>query len=448
MVKSKKIFECNNCGHQSSKWTGKCVECNEWNTLSERILSSSKKNSVLNSFKIPQLINDIKGESSERIQINDNEFNRVIGNGLVNGSVILLGGEPGIGKSTLSLKIALTLKLKVLYISGEESNQQIKLRANRLNYQNNQCFIYNETEINSIIKTSDEVTPKLIIIDSIQTIYNSEIDAIPGSVSQIKYSAEVLIKYAKERSIPIIIIGHITKDGSIAGPKVLEHMVDTVLQFEGDKNHLYRLVRSIKNRFGSTNELGIYEMNEKGLQEVNSPSKMLISTNQEQLSGIALGCSLEGVRPIMIETQALTSPATYGNPQRSANGIDIKRLNMLLAVIEKRGGMKLSQKDVFLNITGGLKVQDPAIDLSLVSAILSSFFDFYIDHKVCFIGEVGLSGEIRPVSRINERIKEVTKMGIKTIYLSKYSKLNMNENQAFELRKVGKLQEIIQQLFK
>ena len=448
MVKSKKIFECNNCGHQSSKWTGKCVECNEWNTLSERILSSSKKNSVLNSFKIPQLINDIKGESSERIQINDNEFNRVIGNGLVNGSVILLGGEPGIGKSTLSLKIALTLKLKVLYISGEESNQQIKLRANRLNYQNNQCFIYNETEINSIIKTSDEVTPKLIIIDSIQTIYNSEIDAIPGSVSQIKYSAEVLIKYAKERSIPIIIIGHITKDGAIAGPKVLEHMVDTVLQFEGDKNHLYRLVRSIKNRFGSTNELGIYEMNEKGLQEVNSPSKMLISTNQEQLSGIALGCSLEGVRPIMIETQALTSPATYGNPQRSANGIDIKRLNMLLAVIEKRGGMKLSQKDVFLNITGGLKVQDPAIDLSLVSAILSSFFDFYIEQKVCFIGEVGLSGEIRPVSRINERIKEVTKMGIKTIYLSKYSKLNMNENQAFELRKVGKLQEIIQQLFK
>ena len=448
MVKSKKIFECNNCGHQSSKWTGKCVECNEWNTLSERILSNSKKKSVLNSFKIPQLINDIKGESSERIQINDNEFNRVIGNGLVNGSVILLGGEPGIGKSTLSLKIALTLKLKVLYISGEESNQQIKLRANRLNYQNNQCFIYNETEINSIIKTSDEVTPKLIIIDSIQTIYNSEIDAIPGSVSQIKYSAEVLIKYAKERSIPIIIIGHITKDGAIAGPKVLEHMVDTVLQFEGDKNHLYRLVRNIKNRFGSTNELGIYEMNEKGLQEVNSPSKMLISTNQEQLSGIALGCSLEGVRPIMIETQALTSPATYGNPQRSANGIDIKRLNMLLAVIEKRGGMKLSQKDVFLNITGGLKVQDPAIDLSLVSAILSSFFDFYIDHKVCFIGEVGLSGEIRPVSRINERIKEVTKMGIKTIYLSKYSKLNMNENQAFELRKVGKLQEIIQQLFK
>ena len=448
MVKSKKIFECNNCGHQSSKWTGKCVECNEWNTLSERILSSSKKNSVLNSFKIPQLINDIKGESSERIQINDNEFNRVIGNGLVNGSVILLGGEPGIGKSTLSLKIALTLKLKVLYISGEESNEQIKLRANRLNYQNNQCFIYNETEINTIIKTSDEVTPRLIIIDSIQTIYNSEIDAIPGSVSQIKYSAEVLIKYAKERSIPIIIIGHITKDGAIAGPKVLEHMVDTVLQFEGDKNHLYRLVRSIKNRFGSTNELGIYEMNEKGLQEVNSPSKMLISTNQEQLSGIALGCSLEGVRPIMIETQALTSPATYGNPQRSANGIDIKRLNMLLAVIEKRGGMKLSQKDVFLNITGGLKVQDPAIDLSLVSAILSSFFDFYIDHKVCFIGELGLSGEIRPVSRINERIKEVTKMGIKTIYLSKYSKLNMNENQAFELRKVGKLQEIIQQLFK
>ena len=448
MFKSKKIFECSNCGHQSSKWTGKCVECNEWNTILEIVLSNSKKNSFINSLKTPQLINDITGESSERIQINDKEFNRVIGNGLVKGSVILLGGEPGIGKSTLSLKIALTLKLKVLYISGEESNQQIKLRANRLNYQNNKCFIYNETEINSIIKTSDEINPSLIIIDSIQTIFHSEIDAIPGSVSQIKYSAETLIKYAKERSIPIIIIGHITKDGAIAGPKVLEHMVDTVLQFEGDKNHLYRLVRSIKNRFGSTNELGIYEMNEKGLQEVNSPSKILISTNQEQLSGIALGCSLEGVRPIMIETQALTSQATYGNPQRSANGIDIKRLNMLLAVIEKRGGMKLSQKDVFLNITGGLKVKDPAIDLSLVTAILSSFFDFYIDHNVCFIGELGLSGEIRPVSRINERIKEATKMGIKTIYLSKYSKINLIENKEFELRKVGKLQEIIQQLFK
>ena len=448
MVKSKKIFECSNCGHQSSKWKGKCVECNEWNTILEIVLSNSKKNSFLNSLKTPQLINDIKGESSDRIQINDKEFNRVIGNGLVKGSVILLGGEPGIGKSTLSLKIALTLKLKILYVSGEESNQQIKLRANRLNYQNNKCFIYNETEINSIIKTSDEINPSLIIIDSIQTIFHSDIDAIPGSVSQIKYSAETLIKYAKERSIPIIIIGHITKDGAIAGPKVLEHMVDTVLQFEGDKNHLYRLVRSIKNRFGSTNELGIYEMNEKGLQEVNSPSKILISTNQEQLSGIALGCSLEGVRPIMIETQALTSPATFGNPQRSANGIDIKRLNMLLAVIEKRGGMKLSQKDVFLNITGGLKVKDPAIDLSLVTAILSSFFDFYIDHNVCFIGELGLSGEIRPVSRINERIKEATKMGIKTIYLSKYSKINLIENKGFELRKVGKLQEIIQQLFK
>ena len=448
MAKSKKIFECNNCGHQSSKWTGKCIECNEWNTLSERILSSSKNSSVINSLKIPQLINDIKGEESERIQISDKEFNRVIGNGLVKGSVILLGGEPGIGKSTLSLKIALTLKLKVLYISGEESSEQIKLRANRLNYHNDQCFIYNETEINTIIKTSDEVNPKLIIIDSIQTIYNDQIDAIPGSISQIRYSAEILIKYAKERSIPIIIIGHITKDGAIAGPKVLEHMVDTVLQFEGDKNHLYRLVRSIKNRFGSTNELGIYEMNDKGLEEVHSLNKMLISTNQEQLSGIALGCSLEGVRPIMIETQALTSPATYGNPQRSANGIDIKRLNMLLAVIEKRGGMKLSQKDVFLNITGGIKVQDPAIDLSLISAILSSFFDFYIDHRICFIGEVGLSGEIRPVSRINERIKEVTKMGIKIIYVSKYSKINKNEDQAFEIRKVGKLQEIIQQLFK
>ena len=448
MVKSKKIFQCISCDNESSKWTGKCVNCGEWNTVSERTVAKSSKNYISNSIKTPQLIGEISGSKAERIHINDQEFNRVIGNGLVKGSVILLGGEPGIGKSTLTLKIALTLNEKVLYISGEESNEQIKLRATRIDLNNEKCYIYNETEVNTILKTSDEVKPELIIIDSIQTIHTQDIDAIPGSVSQIKHCAEQLIKYAKDRLIPIIIIGHITKDGAIAGPKVLEHMVDTVLQFEGDKNHLYRLVRSIKNRFGSTNELGIYEMNENGLQEVNSPSKMLISTNQEKLSGIALGCSLEGIRPIMIESQALTSAATYGNPQRSANGIDIKRLNMLLAVIEKRGGMKLSQKDVFLNITGGLKIQDPAIDLSIVCAILSSFFDFYIDHKICFIGEVGLSGEIRPVSRIEQRIKEVTKMGINTIYLSKYSKINDSEIQDYTLKKVGKLQEIIQHLFK
>jgi DNA repair protein RadA/Sms len=448
MVKSKKIFQCISCDNESSKWTGKCVNCGEWNTVSERTVAKSSKNYISNSIKTPQLIGEISGSKAERIHINDQEFNRVIGNGLVKGSVILLGGEPGIGKSTLTLKIALTLNEKVLYISGEESNEQIKLRATRIDLNNEKCYIYNETEVNTILKTSDEVKPELIIIDSIQTIHTQDIDAIPGSVSQIKHCAEQLIKYAKDRLIPIIIIGHITKDGAIAGPKVLEHVVDTVLQFEGDKNHLYRLVRSIKNRFGSTNELGIYEMNENGLQEVNSPSKMLISTNQEKLSGIALGCSLEGIRPIMIESQALTSAATYGNPQRSANGIDIKRLNMLLAVIEKRGGMKLSQKDVFLNITGGLKIQDPAIDLSMVCAILSSFFDFYIDHKICFIGEVGLSGEIRPVSRIEQRIKEVTKMGINTIYLSKYSKINDLKIQDYTLKKVGKLQEIIQHLFK
>jgi DNA repair protein RadA/Sms len=448
MVKSKKIFQCISCDNESSKWTGKCVNCGEWNTVSERTVAKSSKNYISNSIKTPQLIGEISGSKAERIHINDQEFNRVIGNGLVKGSVILLGGEPGIGKSTLTLKIALTLNEKVLYISGEESNEQIKLRATRIDLNNEKCYIYNETEVNTILKTSDEVKPELIIIDSIQTIHTQDIDAIPGSVSQIKHCAEQLIKYAKDRLIPIIIIGHITKDGAIAGPKVLEHMVDTVLQFEGDKNHLYRLVRSIKNRFGSTNELGIYEMNENGLQEVNSPSKMLISTNQEKLSGIALGCSLEGIRPIMIESQALTSAATYGNPQRSANGIDIKRLNMLLAVIEKRGGMKLSQKDVFLNITGGLKIQDPAIDLSMVCAILSSFFDFYIDHKICFIGEVGLSGEIRPVSRIEQRIKEVTKMGVNTIYLSKYSKINDSKIQDYTLKKVGKLQEIIQHLFK
>ena len=449
MSKTKIIFQCKSCGHTSTKWTGKCIECGEWNTISEKISNSSKKEDLFN-FQVqkPLSIINISSDDTKRMVLKDHEFNRVIGGGIVKGSVILIGGEPGIGKSTLTLKIALDIDLPVLYIAGEESNEQIKMRANRLKAVNNDCFIYNETHVNSILNASDKLQPSLIIIDSIQTIHVDSIDASPGSISQIRHATDQLIRYAKNRSIPIIIIGHITKDGSIAGPKVLEHMVDTVLQFEGDKSHMYRIIRSIKNRFGSTNELGIYEMNECGLQEVKSPSKMLISANQEKLSGIALSCSMEGVRPIMIEAQALTSPATYGNPQRSSNGLDLKRLNMLLAVIEKRGGMKLSQKDIFLNITGGIKLQDPATDLAIVSAILSSNFDLYIDPKTCFIGEVGLSGEIRPVSRLDSRIKEAAKMGIKTIYISKYSKIKSINSDECRLLKVGKVQEIIQHLFK
>ena len=449
MNKTKTIFQCRSCGHISAKWTGKCPECNEWNTISEQTTTVSKKNdSFKNEVQDPQLINEVSSNQTKRIKVKDNEFNRVIGGGIVHGSVILLGGEPGIGKSTLILKIALSLDSPVLYVAGEESNEQIKMRANRLNESNENCFLYNETNVSSILKASDSLNPTLIIIDSIQTVSVDNIDAAPGSVSQIRHSADQLIRYSKNRSVPIIIIGHITKDGAIAGPKVLEHMVDTVLHFEGDKSFMYRIVRSVKNRFGRTNELGIYEMDESGLQEVKSPSKMLISSNQEKLSGIALSCSMEGLRPIMIEAQALTSPATYGNPQRSSNGLDLKRLNMLLAVIEKRGGMKLSQKDIFLNITGGLKLQDPATDLAIVSAILSSNFDLYIDPKTCFIGEVGLSGEIRPVSRLEDRIKEVEKMGMNTIFISKYSKFKVNKTTNYRLLKVGKIQEIIQHLFK
>ena len=449
MNKTKTIFQCRSCGHISAKWTGKCPECNEWNTISEQTTTVSKKNdSFKNEVQDPQLINEVSSNQTKRIKVKDNEFNRVIGGGIVHGSVILLGGEPGIGKSTLILKIALSLDSPVLYVAGEESNEQIKMRANRLNESNENCFLYNETNVSSILKASDSLNPTLIIIDSIQTVFVDNIDAAPGSVSQIRHSADQLIRYSKNRSVPIIIIGHITKDGAIAGPKVLEHMVDTVLHFEGDKSFMYRIVRSVKNRFGRTNELGIYEMDESGLQEVKSPSKMLISSNQEKLSGIALSCSMEGLRPIMIEAQALTSPATYGNPQRSSNGLDLKRLNMLLAVIEKRGGMKLSQKDIFLNITGGLKLQDPATDLAIVSAILSSNFDLYIDPKTCFIGEVGLSGEIRPVSRLEDRIKEVEKMGMNTIFISKYSKFKVNKTTNYRLLKVGKIQEIIQHLFK
>ncbi|MEC8514691.1 MAG: DNA repair protein RadA [Bacteroidota bacterium] len=450
MSKSKSVFVCQSCGQESPKWTGKCSGCNEWNTLEEQLHNSSKSKQTLYEVQTKKAIpvSSINEKSAIRLLTNDEEFNRVVGGGLVSGSVTLLAGEPGIGKSTLTLKLALSLNKTVLYVTGEESAEQIKLRARRLKDENKQCYVLNESKLENVISEAEKLFPELLIIDSVQTLSMDEIDTVQGSTTQIRHCAEVLIKYAKTKQLPTLIIGHVTKDGSIAGPKILEHMVDTVLQFEGDKNHLYRIVRSTKNRFGNTNEIGIYEMFEDGLKGVKSPNKLLISENTSELSGIAIGCSLEGIRPIMIEIQALSSTATYGTPQRSFNGLDSKRLNMLLAVLEKRGGLKLSQKDIFINVTGGIKINDPAIDLAIICAVLSSNFDFPIPQKTCFIGEVGLSGEIRPVSRINERIKEVVKMGAEYIYVSKYAKLNKAENGKYQIKKVVKVQEIIQQLIK
>ena len=450
MSKSKSVFVCQSCGQESPKWTGKCSGCNEWNTLEEQLHNSSKSKQTLYEVQTKKAIpvSSINENSAIRLITNDEEFNRVVGGGLVSGSVTLLAGEPGIGKSTLTLKLALSLNKTVLYVTGEESAEQIKLRAKRLKDENKQCYVLNESKLENVISEAEKLFPELLIIDSVQTLSMDEIDSVQGSTTQIRHCAEVLIKYAKTKQLPTLIIGHVTKDGSIAGPKILEHMVDTVLQFEGDKNHLYRIVRSTKNRFGNTNEIGIYEMFEDGLKGVKSPNKLLISENTSELSGIAIGCSLEGIRPIMIEIQALSSTATYGTPQRSFNGLDGKRLNMLLAVLEKRGGLKLSQKDIFINVTGGIKINDPAIDLAIICAVLSSNFDFPIPQKTCFIGEVGLSGEIRPVSRINERIKEVVKMGAEYIFVSKYAKLNTAENGKYQIKKVVKVQEIIQQLIK
>ena len=450
MSKSKSVFVCQSCGQESPKWTGKCSGCNEWNTLEEQLHNSSKSKQTLYEVQTKKAIpvSSINEKSAIRLLTNDEEFNRVVGGGLVSGSVTLLAGEPGIGKSTLTLKLALSLNKTVLYVTGEESAEQIKLRAKRLKDENKQCYVLNESKLENVISEAEKLFPELLIIDSVQTLSMDEIDSVQGSTTQIRHCAEVLIKYAKTKQLPTLIIGHVTKDGSIAGPKILEHMVDTVLQFEGDKNHLYRIVRSTKNRFGNTNEIGIYEMFENGLKGVKSPNKLLISENTSELSGIAIGCSLEGIRPIMIEIQALSSTATYGTPQRSFNGLDGKRLNMLLAVLEKRGGLILSQKDIFINVTGGIKINDPAIDLAIICAVLSSNFDFPIPQKTCFIGEVGLSGEIRPVSRINERIKEVLKMGAEYIYVSKYAKLNKAENGKYQIKKIVKVQEIIQQLIK
>ncbi|MCT7903757.1 DNA repair protein RadA [Candidatus Ornithobacterium hominis] len=434
MAKSKTQYYCQNCGAQFPKWMGKCSNCGEWNTIAEEAVSKNEPDKPWRSQndKNPVLFNiqDIPAGQETRIITQNQELNRVLGGGLVLGSVILLGGEPGIGKSTLLLQVALQFNdLKVLYVSGEESASQIKLRAERLGIETDSCFVLTETQTHKIFKKAKEIQPHLLIIDSVQTLQSQLVESSPGSVSQIRESTSELIHFAKETNVPVVLVGHITKEGSIAGPKVLEHMVDVVLQFEGERNHLYRLLRAQKNRFGSTAELGIFEMQGNGLREVSNPSEVLISAKDHTLSGNAIAATMEGIRPMLIEIQALVSTAVYGTPQRSTTGFDIKRLNMLLAVLEKRAGFQLGAKDVFLNITGGIRVDDPAIDLAVICAILSSYENQALPDNCCFAAEVGLSGEIRPVNRVEQRVLEAEKLGYDVIFISKYNKINPGDFQ-------------------
>jgi len=451
MAKTNTTFFCQNCGTQYPKWLGQCKSCNEWNTIIEEIIQKEEKRnwkqtSTTKKTNKALKINEISLDKEDRISTNNNEFNRVLGGGIVKGSMLLLGGEPGIGKSTLLLQIALTIPKKVLYVSGEESQSQIKMRAERLQITNTSCLILTETNTQNIFRAIEKATPDIVVIDSIQTLHTEYIDASPGSVSQIRETTAELIKFAKETSTPVLLIGHITKDGNIAGPKILEHMVDVVLQFEGDRNHTYRILRANKNRFGSTAELGIYEMQNIGLREVENPSEILISQKEDNLSGTAIAATLEGLRPLMIEVQALVSTAVYGTPQRSTTGYDTKRLNMLLAVLEKRAGFRLGAKDVFLNIAGGIKVDDPAIDLAVISAILSSNEDYAIPQDFCFAAEIGLAGEIRPVNRVEQRILEAEKLGFHKIFISKFTKIS-KINHAIKVVKVTKVEDVFANLF-
>ncbi|MCU0461955.1 MAG: DNA repair protein RadA [Bacteroidales bacterium] len=452
MAKSKTVFVCQNCGVESAKWIGRCPSCKEWNTYHEEIIvpASSRSSSFISDHekRKPELLDNIKADEKNRQKTGLAELDRILGGGMVSGSLMLIGGEPGVGKSTLALQLALALKHTIiLYVSGEESEEQISLRAKRLKNSNPQCYVLCETELENILAHSEQLKPGLIIIDSIQTISTSLLESSAGSVSQVRECAAQLLKYSKITGIPVFLIGHITKDGTLAGPKVLEHIVDVVLYFEGDNNYVYRILRSVKNRFGSTSEIGIFEMIEAGLREVNNPSEMFINQHDEPLSGISIAATVDGLRPFLIETQALVSSAVYGTPQRSATGFDIRRLNMLLAVLEKRAGFRLAVKDVFLNIAGGIKVNDPAIDLAIISSVLSSNLDIPIPREVCFAGEAGLSGEIRPVSRIEQRIREASKMGFKKICLSKYHKGISVKGQEIEIVPVGKVEHLVRALF-
>ena len=456
MAKVKTTFYCQNCGVQSPKWIGRCPSCGEWNTYVEEIVSkgeetSAWKKSADKKARVaqPHRLDDISISDEHRIALPDKELHRVLGGGMVPGSLVLMGGEPGIGKSTLLLQLALQLKNKtVLYVSGEESEQQIKMRAERLKMKSDGFFILTETALENVFHQISEINPAVLIVDSIQTIFSNKIESSPGSVSQIRECTSELLRYAKESSTPVFLIGHITKDGLIAGPKILEHMVDTVLQFEGDRHHVYRILRAVKNRFGSTAELGIYEMQGAGLREVSNPSEVLIAQREEALSGVAIAATMEGIRPLLIETQALVSSAVYGTPQRSSTGFDLRRLSMLLAVLEKRCGLPFGQNDVFLNIAGGIKVTDPSIDLAVVSALISSLQDIHISKKICFAGEVGLSGEIRPVSRVEQRIQEAGRLGFETIYISKYkADLLPKKNFGVEVRMLSRVDDLLREIF-
>jgi DNA repair protein RadA/Sms len=454
LAKIKKAFFCTNCGNESTKWIGRCPGCNEWNTYVEEIISKENSNPNQSTFKDfsvktkPVKLTEVKQNDISRFYSDDPEFNRVLGGGIVPGSIVLIGGEPGIGKSTLLLQIALSLNdLKILYVSGEESVEQIKMRADRINVKNENLYLYSETCTQTIFEQVKAIEPNLIIIDSVQTVYSQHILSASGSISQVRECAGEFQRLAKETNIPVILIGHINKEGEIAGPKLLEHIVDTVLQFEGDRNYTHRLLRTIKNRFGSALELGVYEMKSHGLQPVINPSDILLGNRDEALSGVAIASTMEGMRPLMIEVQALVANAVYGNPQRSSIGFDTRRLNMLLAILEKRGGFQLSNKDVFLNLAGGIKVSDPALDLAVLAAIISSYKDEEISNNTAFCAEVGLSGEIRAVSRIEQRIAEAEKLGFDKIFISRYNAKLPKDKFSIKIVTVGKISEIYGDLF-
>lgn len=454
MAKSKTVYFCQNCGAQHAKWQGQCNSCKQWNTLVEEVISKAPKKDWDSADNTEQKtyqskvskIDDIAFEVEDRIPLDDKELSRVLGGGLVKGSLVLLGGEPGIGKSTLLLQLCLRLKIKSLYVSGEESSKQIKMRAQRINAKNDQCYILADTSTQDIFKQVKKLRPELLIIDSIQTLRTEFVESSPGSISQVRACTAELISFAKDTNTPVILVGHINKEGHLAGPKILEHMVDTVLQFEGDQNFIYRIIRVQKNRFGPTHELGIYEMHSGGLKEILNPSKILISKHNHDLSGTSIAATIEGMRPLMVEIQALVSTAVYGTPQRSSTGYNAKRLNMILAVLEKRAGFKLGAKDVFLNITGGISIDDPAIDLAVVAAILSSNDDVVLPHNYCFAAEVGLVGEIRPVPRLEQRIAEADKLGFEKIFISKHTKISAKAYK-IEIIKLDSVKDLVDMLY-
>lgn len=457
MAKVQKVFACTSCGATYSKWSGQCPSCEEWNTIQEEIVFKETaaeeaktlwRQGTKKETPRPKKLAQIEIGTTQRRSTEDEELNRVLGGGIVSGSMVLIGGEPGIGKSTLMLQLALSLKAKILYVSGEESEEQIKMRAERIGKNISDCYIMSDTSLSNVLMQANLLEPDVLVIDSIQTITSALIESAPGSVSQVRECSSELQRYAKENGVPVFIIGHITKDGAIAGPKVLEHIVDVVLQFEGDRNYTHRILRTIKNRFGSTSELGIYEMHGGGLREVSNPSELLLSQKEENLSGSAIAATLEGIRPMLIETQALVSTSVYSSPQRSATGFDLRRLSMLLAVLEKRCGFQFASNDIFLNIAGGIKVSDPAIDLAIISALISSLEDVSLPSNVCFAGEVGLSGEIRSVQRAEQRIQEANRLGFEQIFVPKFNMKGISQsNYDVEIIAVGKIEDLYNALF-